>query len=736
MEGDNNQVADKPKKKEPISQLHFPKSHINISKKAEAFYIYYGKEIIACITQDIQTDDAKYKIFIDDQYNEKAINIPPQIIANIQEAIRHFNPGAREQKPRQALLENFLQQFPLFAPEYKDKIDVKELKEELQYYSDSIQQKLQAIEIAYDQNIFYSEVYAGNNSRKKLLHENIKEREKEIELSQKVLTKEDQEKITFADEIYNIDIEIHDLEKKIRKVKKFAREKDTLLDTIKEQLYKVSNFENLSERTKRKLSNINKDDLTAQERDLTTSKEQNMLDLLNFEEEQDNILTKRKEKFNKFLLTSDQELQNARKESQKNLNTVGEKEINISNNKQELQKLDIKSKQLWNQIRVLEQELNQTNNMIDGILKSISKTQKKIAQYGFDQQRKLQREQNLLSFEDQKQAYQEQDKRPSLLEELNQKKEEYSQIGEERAEIHEVINQNENEIKEITMNHKKLYNIIMKEINNYHIIQTKQLSEEEIKKLQWYNENDKKLHQQTLDEEKNIEAKLKQYEAEIAFLCDGIKKENNEINYTESGLSALWDDKILPYGIELYNAREDNQKKQTKQEKQDYKGQDYKAYKEQVKKLLWEDYIWLIITLRNWIDIQKPNFKHHEIKEFSKLSKLFLWSEEDEKQLNKMKKICETKIWSDMRVEYGIGDEIGKQQWDILKEQYEKMKDEIQQLEWEKEFLRILNEKYRHHLHAQKRNKIEKKVENDIEQGIWNQNKPWLDNEILEYSNN
>jgi hypothetical protein len=53
----------------------------------------------------------------------------------------------------------------------------------------------------------------------------------------------------------------------------------------------------------------------------------------------------------------------------------------------------------------------------------------------------------------------------------------------------------------------------------------------------------------------------------------------------------LWDDKILPYGIELYNAREDNQKKQTKQEKQDYKGQDYKAYKEQVKKLLWEDYI-------------------------------------------------------------------------------------------------------------------------------------------------
>jgi len=122
--------------------------------------------------------------------------------------------------------------------------------------------------------------------------------------------------------------------------------------------------------------------------------------------------------------------------------------------------------------------------MIDGILKSISKTQKKIAQYGFNQQRKLQREQNLLSFEAQKQAYQEQDKRPSLLEELNQKKEEYSQIGEERAEIHEVINQNENEIKEITMNHKKLYNIIMKEINNYHIIQTKQLSEEEIKKLQ------------------------------------------------------------------------------------------------------------------------------------------------------------------------------------------------------------------------------------------------------------
>jgi hypothetical protein len=168
--------------------------------------------------------------------NKSAINIPPQIVADIQEAVRHFNPGGREQKARQALLENFLKQFPLFAPEYKDKIDVKESTQELQYYSDSIQQKLQAIESAYNQNIFYSGMYAGNNSRKKQLHENIKKRERE--LSQKVLTEWDKEKTKLAHEIYNIDIEIHALEKKIRKVNKFATEKDTLLDTIKENSIK------------------------------------------------------------------------------------------------------------------------------------------------------------------------------------------------------------------------------------------------------------------------------------------------------------------------------------------------------------------------------------------------------------------------------------------------------------------------------------------------------------------
>lgn len=253
MERDNNQVADKPKKKEPISQLHFPQSHINISKKAEAFYIYYGKEVIACITQDIQTDEAKYKIFIDDQYNEKAINIPPQIIANIQEAIRHFNPGAREQKARQALLENFLQQFPLFAPEYKDKIDVKELKEELQYYSDSIQQKLQAIEIAYDQNIKYSNDYAISNSQIKELQEKIRQRTRIIEQSQKPLTKQDREIITLAHEIHTIDRKINKMRKEMRKIKKFATEKDTLLNTIQQQLYKVNNFDKLSDTQKKKL---------------------------------------------------------------------------------------------------------------------------------------------------------------------------------------------------------------------------------------------------------------------------------------------------------------------------------------------------------------------------------------------------------------------------------------------------------------------------------------------------
>jgi hypothetical protein len=461
-----------------------------------------------------------------------------------------------------------------------------------------------------------------------------------------------------------------------------------------------------------------------------------MLDLLSFEKEQDNILTKRKEKFNKFLLMLDEELQNARQESQKNLNTVGEKEINIRKNKQRLDKLNITSKQLWNQIRVLAQELNQKNNMISGIVKSISKTQKQIEQNGSDAQRRLQRKQNLLSLRNQAQEYQNQDKRASLQEELNQKEEEYNQIWEERSEIQEVIKQNENEIKEIIINHKKLYNTIMKEINNYHAIQTKQLSEEEINKLQWYNENDNKLYEETLEEEKNIEAKLKQYEGEIAFLCDGVIREDNEIIYDESGLSALWDDKILPYGIELYTAREDNQKRRTQQEERDYKGQDYKTYKEQVKKLLWENYIWLIITLRNWIDTQKPNFKHHEIKEFNNLSKLFLWTEEDEEQLQKLKHTCEIKIWSDMRVEYRVGDEIGKQQWDKLKVEYEKMKDEIQQLEWEKEFLRILNEKYKHYLNAQRRNEIEKKKSTWKKQEKWNQNEPWLGNEIPPHSDN
>ena len=48
--------------------------------------------------------------------------------------------------------------------------------------------------------------------------------------------------------------------------------------------------------------------------------------------------------------------------------------------------------------------------------------------------------------------------------------------------------------------------------------------------LEKENQTDREIYLQLQKQTNDINTKLKQYEGEIAFLCDGIKKENNEMN--------------------------------------------------------------------------------------------------------------------------------------------------------------------------------------------------------------
>lgn len=516
---------------EKANQLYFPKHHINIVKKIEGFYIYYGKEIIACILdQDLQCEDTKYTVYANSTNNTI---LPEMTLQHIQEAIRKFNPWWRQQKEREELLNNFLERFPLFAPEYKDKINIEDYKKELQTYSETIDNTLRKIESAYEQNIFYSGVDAGNNGRIKDLHQKISQRKRIIEQSQNPLTEQDREKITLAHVICETDARIYELERNIRKIEKFATEKDTLLNTIKKQFYKINDFDNLSERSKRKLWNIDKNELTQKIVLMTEKKEKNMIELLDCKTKMQELMKQREKIIQEFLLLLPDEIQYEQKLAQWIQQELYSIDFAIEEHKKSLALVYTKWKTLRNIIQRSQQDLKTKNNIINWIVRDLSAKKDAIRDW-----KRIQWEE-ILTLENKLTEYRKEYNKSHLQQELDKQKNEYNEILEEANQLKEIIWEKQQKIATITIDIKKVINTIMKEVHYYHSVSDSRISEEDQKTLQADNTKDQELYRSLLEEEKNIEARLKQYEWEIAFFCNGIKKEGNEINYTESWISAL-----------------------------------------------------------------------------------------------------------------------------------------------------------------------------------------------------